>query len=120
LPIGWQVLHIQVCHLLSAHLASKHGDLSGGEDEQLNSNLGTTAGPSHANTEAMMRLLKQLAQSNAQLMQSNTQLTQSHAQLTQSHAQVTQSNTQLTQSNARLVAENASLLEIITVLQRTT
>jgi hypothetical protein len=92
--------------------------LSGGEDEHIDLS-GTTAGPSRANTEAMMHLLKQLAQSNAQLMQSNTQLTQSHAQLTQSHTQLMQSMTQLTQSNARLITENASLLEIITVLQRT-
>jgi hypothetical protein len=75
------------------------------EGQQVNLDLGTTAGRSHANNEAMMHLLAQLTQSNTQLMQSN--------------AQLTQSNAQLTQSNARLVAKIASLLEIITVLQRT-
>jgi hypothetical protein len=108
LPIGWQVLPIQVYHLFSAHLASNDGDLSGAEDQQVNLGLGTTAGPSHVNSEATMRLLEQLAQSNAQLAQLNAQLTQ-----------LMQSNTQLMQSNARLFTENASLLEIIAALQYT-
>jgi hypothetical protein len=98
LPIGWQVLPIQVYHLFSAHLASNDGDLSGAEDQQVNLGLGTTAGPSHVNSDATKRLLEQLAQSNAQLAQSNAQLTQ---------------------SNARLFTENASLLEIIAALQYT-
>jgi hypothetical protein len=66
-PISWLVLHIQVCHLLSTHLTSKHGDLSGCGDQQINLDSGTTAGPSHANTQAMTRLLE----ANAQLRQAD-------------------------------------------------
>jgi hypothetical protein len=107
-PICRQVLLIQVRHLLPAPLTSKHGDLSEYGDQQINLDSRTTAGPSHANTQATMHLLE----ANAQLRQANFLLRQSNARLTQDNLRLTQSNTQLIQTNAQLVQRMLSMQPI--------